>query len=118
LRPWPPSTRDDGAIALAAAPFVTGQYKREREEWLPRLGVCLFELAALAMSDPTGKGDYHGDVDAVRAANTEDPQTKIGDEPASEPDPVSEEGNRPPPDDPTDDPASNPPEELEPYRGG
>ena len=39
-------------------------------------------------------------------------------EPAGESDPPSEGGNRPPPDDPTDDPASNPPDELEPYRGG
>jgi hypothetical protein len=29
------------------------------------------------MSDPTQKGDFHGDVDAVRRANTEDPRRKI-----------------------------------------
>jgi hypothetical protein len=29
------------------------------------------------MSDPTGKGDFHGDVDAVREANMENPQRKI-----------------------------------------
>jgi hypothetical protein len=29
------------------------------------------------MSDPSGRGDYHGDVQAVRAANTEDPGRKI-----------------------------------------
>jgi hypothetical protein len=37
---------------------------------------------------------------------------------APEPDPPQEGGRRPPPDDPTEDPASNPPDELERYRGG
>ena len=37
---------------------------------------------------------------------------------APEPDPPEEGGRRPPPDDPTEDPASNPPDELERYRGG
>jgi hypothetical protein len=66
-----------GAVALAATPFVTGQWKRGRRHWTPHVGLCLFELAALAMTDPTGKGDFHGDVEAVRRANTEDPHHKI-----------------------------------------
>jgi len=68
-----------GAIALAATPFVTGQWKKGRDQWLPHIGLCLFELASLAMTDPTGHGDFHGDVDAVRRANTEDPHRKIYD---------------------------------------
>jgi hypothetical protein len=68
-----------GAIALAATPFVTGQYKRGRSQWLPHVGLCLFELSSLAMTDPTGRGDFHGDVEAVRRANLEDPQRKIYD---------------------------------------
>jgi hypothetical protein len=40
-------------------------------------GLCLFELAALALTDPTQKGDFHGDVEAVRRANMEDPHRKI-----------------------------------------
>jgi hypothetical protein len=32
---------------------------------------------SLLMSDPTGKGDFHGDVEAVREANREDPHRKI-----------------------------------------
>ena len=68
-----------GAIALAATPFVTGQWKKGRGQWVPHVGLCLFELAALAMSDPTQKGDFHGDVDAVRRANREDPHRKIHD---------------------------------------
>ena len=68
-----------GAIALAATPFVTGQWKKGRGQWVPHVGLCLFELAALAMSDPTQKGDFHGDVDAVRRANREDPHRKIRD---------------------------------------
>lgn len=66
-----------GALALAATPFVTGQYKRGRRQWVPHVALCLFELASLAMTDPTAKGDFHGDIDAVRSANTEDPKRKI-----------------------------------------
>jgi hypothetical protein len=68
-----------GALALAATPFVTGQYRKGSDQWVPHVALCLVELAALAMSDPTGKGDFHGDVEAVRAANMEDPHTKIHD---------------------------------------
>ena len=66
-----------GALALAATPFVTGQYKRGRSQWVPHVALCLFELGSLAMTDPTGYGDYHGDIDAVRRANAEDPRGKI-----------------------------------------
>ena len=66
-----------GALALAATPFVTGQFRERRSQWLPHVGLALFELVSLAMSDPSGRGDFHGDVDAVRAANTEDPRSKI-----------------------------------------
>ena len=66
-----------GALALAATPFVTGQFKRGRSQWVPHVALCLFELASLAMTDPTGRGDFHGNVEAVRKANMEDPQRKI-----------------------------------------
>ena len=66
-----------GAVALAATPFVTGQYKKGRRHWLPHVALALFEFASLAISDPTGYGDYHGDVDAVRRANAEEPRGKI-----------------------------------------
>jgi hypothetical protein len=68
-----------GALALAATPFVTGQYKKGRRHWLPHVALCLFELSSLAITDPTGRGDYHGNVDAVRQANMEDPHRKIHD---------------------------------------
>jgi hypothetical protein len=68
-----------GALALAATPFVTGQFKEGRRQWIPHVALCLFELASLAMTDPTGKGDFHGDVEAVRRANMEDPHRKIYD---------------------------------------
>jgi hypothetical protein len=72
-----------GALALAATPFVTGQWRKGRKHWVPQVGLCLFELASLAMTDPTGEGDFHGDIEAVRAANQENPQRKIYDpEPA------------------------------------
>ena len=66
-----------GAVALAATPFVTGQYKKGPKQWVPHVALALFELSSLAVSDPTGRGDYHGDVDAVRRANAEDPRRKI-----------------------------------------
>jgi hypothetical protein len=70
-----------GAAALAATPFVTGQYKKGRSQWLPQVGLCVFELVSLAITDPRGKGDFHGDIEAVREANTEDPRRKIYDGP-------------------------------------
>ncbi len=66
-----------GALAIAATPFVTGQWKKGRRQWVPHVALCLFELSSLAMTDPTGKGDFHGDVEAVRQANREDPHAKI-----------------------------------------
>jgi hypothetical protein len=68
-----------GALALAATPFVTGQHRKGGDQWVPHVALCLFELASLAMTDPTGKGNFHGDVEAVRAANMEDPHRKIYD---------------------------------------
>ena len=68
-----------GALALGALPFVTGQFAKGRRHWVPHVALCAFELASLAMTDPTGKGDFHGDVEAVRRANMEDPHRKIYD---------------------------------------
>ena len=70
-----------GALALAATPFLTGQYRKGQDHWVPHVALCVFELASLAMTDPTGKGDFHGDVDAVRKANMEQPHRKIYDGP-------------------------------------
>jgi hypothetical protein len=70
-----------GALALAATPFVTGQFKEGRSQWVPHVALCLFELASLAMTDPTGRGNFHGDIEAVREANMEDPKRKIYDGP-------------------------------------
>jgi hypothetical protein len=70
-----------GALALAATPFVTGQYTEGRRQWVPHIALCLFELASLAITDPTGKGDFHGNIEAVREANMEDPHRKIYDGP-------------------------------------
>jgi hypothetical protein len=68
-----------GAIALGATPFITGQWKKGRKHWVPQVALMGFELSSLLMTDPTGKGDFHGDVDAVRQANALDPHTKIYD---------------------------------------
>jgi hypothetical protein len=68
-----------GALALAATPFVTGQYRKGRDQWVPHVALSLFELGSLLMSDPTGRGDYKADVEAVRRSNMEDPHRKIYD---------------------------------------
>jgi hypothetical protein len=68
-----------GALALAATPFVTGQFKRGTKYWAPHVGVALFELSSLALTDPSGRGDFHGDVEEIRRANMEDPRSKIHD---------------------------------------
>jgi hypothetical protein len=68
-----------GALALAATPFVTGQFLKGTKYWVPHLALTAFEFASLAITDPTGRGDYHGDVEAVRRANMEDPRRKIYD---------------------------------------
>jgi hypothetical protein len=68
-----------GALALAATPFVTGQWKKGTKHWVPHVALCAFELSSLVMTDPTGRGDFHGDVDSVRASNMEDPHRKIAD---------------------------------------
>src|SRR5579875_2845592 len=68
-----------GALALAATPWVTGQWRQGRRHWVPQAALCAFELAALAMTDPTGEGDFHGDIEAVRRVNTVSPQRKIYD---------------------------------------
>jgi hypothetical protein len=68
-----------GALALAATPFVTGQWKKGTRHWVPHVALCLFELGSLVMTDPTGHGDFKADVEAVRAANMEDPARKVHD---------------------------------------
>ena len=68
-----------GALALAATPFVTGQFRRGRGQWLPHVALSLFELGSLALSDPTGRGNYKADVEAVRRENAEDPRRKVYD---------------------------------------
>lgn len=66
-----------GAIAVAATPFITGQWKKGTRHWVPHVALAAFELSSLALTDPSGKGDFHGDVDAVAKANSEDPKRKI-----------------------------------------
>jgi hypothetical protein len=41
--------------------------------------VSLFQPASPDITDPTGRGDCHGDVEAVRRADTEDPVRKVDD---------------------------------------
>jgi hypothetical protein len=43
----------------------------------PHVALYLFELGSLALTDPTGKGDFHGDFDAIRRANMEEPHRKV-----------------------------------------
>jgi hypothetical protein len=66
-----------GAVALGATPFITGQWKKGRKHWVPHVALMGFELTSLLLTDPTGKGDFHGNVEAVREANPIDPHAKI-----------------------------------------
>ena len=66
-----------GAVALAATPFVTRQWKKGRKHWVPHVALAAFELGSLVMTDPSGQGDFHGDVDTVREANRSDPGAAI-----------------------------------------
>jgi hypothetical protein len=66
-----------GALAVAALPFVTGQWKKGRKRWVPHVSLAVFELVSVAMTDATGRGDFHADIEAVREANMEDPHRKI-----------------------------------------
>lgn len=66
-----------GALAIGAAPFVTGQWTKGRRHWVPQVGLALFELQSLLFTDPSARGDFHGDVEAVRRVNMEDPGRKI-----------------------------------------
>lgn len=66
-----------GALGLAGAPFASGRWKGGVRCWAPHVGLAVFELTSLLMSDPSGRGDYHGDVEAIRRQNLEDPRRKI-----------------------------------------
>jgi hypothetical protein len=66
-----------GAAALAATPFVTGQYRKGRRQWVPHVGLALFELVSLALSDPTGKGDYKADPARAQERNMMSPRDGI-----------------------------------------
>jgi hypothetical protein len=80
------------AFALAATPFVTGQYKKGSRQWVPHVALSLFEFASLAMTDPSAKGEFHGDVEAVRAANRVNPHSKIYEGPPAVRPPVAAAG--------------------------
>jgi hypothetical protein len=67
-----------GALALGVTPFVTGQYRRGPRQWAPHVVLCAFELSALALTDPSGRGE----VEAVREAN---PLTSEDDSQATSP---------------------------------
>jgi hypothetical protein len=66
-----------GAIAVGTLPFITGQYRKGPKHFVPHLALAAFELQSLLLSDPRGKGDFHGDVEAVREANELNPHSRI-----------------------------------------
>ena len=51
--------------------------RKGAKHFVPHLALAAFELQSLLLSDPRGKGDFHGDVDAVRAANELNPHSRI-----------------------------------------
>ena len=70
--PGAPRARRVGALALAATPFVTGQYGKDAAVGAARRAVPVRARLA-GRHRPDRPRDYHGDVEAVRRANTEDP---------------------------------------------
>ena len=42
-----------GALGLVAAPWVFGTARKGRRHWLPHVAFGLYELGAVALSDPT-----------------------------------------------------------------
>src|ERR1700712_1728067 len=44
------------AVGLAASPWIFGTAKRGRAHWLPHVVLGVYELAAVALSDPSGVG--------------------------------------------------------------
>jgi hypothetical protein len=81
-----------GALALGAAPFVTRSHRLGRRQWLPQVAIAAFELAAVVLSDPSGRGampadsqadgtrheGVHWPGDPVRAAKERDPAAATG----------------------------------------
>ncbi|MDQ4072522.1 MAG: hypothetical protein M3088_06590 [Actinomycetota bacterium] len=63
-----------GALGLAAAPWLAGR-KRPLDRWVP-LGVAVYELSALALSDPDGRGRA-GDRTRHRAVTVERPEDEV-----------------------------------------
>src|SRR5918997_3107371 len=45
------------ALALGAAPFVTGEWRKGRRRWLPHVLLAAYELGSIAMSEP-GTGHH------------------------------------------------------------
>ena len=43
-----------GAVGLAASPWLLGTAREGSRQWLPHVGFGLYELAAVALSDPGG----------------------------------------------------------------
>ncbi len=75
-------------VGLAAAPFVTGEYKKGRRHWLPHVLFAAYEAAALAMSEP-GEGN-HG----IKPKGDKRP---VADAPPAFPNGVPTNGNAPRP---------------------
>jgi hypothetical protein len=81
-----------GAVGLGLAPFITGSFRLGRRQWMPQVALALFELTAVALSDPTGRGfapadsqaegtrgeGVHWAGDPVRAAMERDPAMPTG----------------------------------------
>ncbi len=45
-----------GALGLIAAPWITGVARGSRRDWIIPLGVGVYELGAVMLSDPSGRG--------------------------------------------------------------
>ena len=72
-----------GALTLGAAPWLAGR-KRARDRWVPA-GVAVYELSAVALSDPSGRGlaGIRAGRRAVTVARPEDEVRAFLEDPAA-----------------------------------
>jgi hypothetical protein len=72
------------AVGLAASPWVFGTARRGRAHWLPHVALAVYELTAVALSDPRGDGIPVSDKAGVAHGTATVPDPGTGD-PADDP---------------------------------
>jgi hypothetical protein len=61
------------AVGLAASPWIFGTARRGPRHWLPHVLLGVYELGAVALSDPSGRGAGGADASDAGADGADDP---------------------------------------------